>query len=569
MIDVEPLIRDELERLVPLPSGARADWSDVVGRAGYEPPSWLRRRPLVLIAAATIGVLVSAAALAATLGGFDDWLRGEPGKPASEEAQRRFETASGRSWASFPTSTELRELIRTRVGGREYVLYGFRSGNSLCLKLAAFGFARQPQACAPGSIVARLSAPVVVVVTDHGFYDRASRPVAQASFGIVADGVSRVDVHAINGTHRARIGGNAYLFVAQEPNTGERILRLTARGPGSRRTEIPILASRFGMFAVAAGETPPGPTKLEARIANPRIGWYERREPRGVAPEQIKLTPRQRSWLSQAGTLGFLRLVKPDPLSDFVVGLSGDLCMVTVNSMGCSPRKVFFSRGPLNVGASSGTSTEFLWVHGAAADGVERVTIFLTSGQRLGAPMRHNLFAALVPTREFPIRVVGYDTRGRVVAIQTPPFLGRERVPAHARRLQPVLEVDGPNGASAILQVGPRVGGFHCWRALFSTRQTRGGCLPPIGGGPKIEVDLVQPAGRDIFVVGRVAEEVMRVDLELPLRNRVATTRPVRGHFVLAIPREYVGLERRRAYVVGFDSFGYRAQRQGVFFRLR
>jgi hypothetical protein len=34
MIDVEPLIVSELDRLLPLPDGDRADWADVVGRAG-------------------------------------------------------------------------------------------------------------------------------------------------------------------------------------------------------------------------------------------------------------------------------------------------------------------------------------------------------------------------------------------------------------------------------------------------------------------------------------------------------------------------------------------------------
>ena len=86
MIDVEPLIRDELPRLLPT-AADRADWEDVVGRAARSGQRW-PRRPLVFALAAALAVLVAAAALAATLGGFDDWLRGAPGKPASEEARR-------------------------------------------------------------------------------------------------------------------------------------------------------------------------------------------------------------------------------------------------------------------------------------------------------------------------------------------------------------------------------------------------------------------------------------------------------------------------------------------------
>ena len=36
MIDVEPLIVSGLNRLVPLPSGERGDWADVLSRAGTQ-----------------------------------------------------------------------------------------------------------------------------------------------------------------------------------------------------------------------------------------------------------------------------------------------------------------------------------------------------------------------------------------------------------------------------------------------------------------------------------------------------------------------------------------------------
>ena len=49
MIDVEPLIVSELDRMLPLPNGSRADWSDVVSRSG--PPGrgerWRWRRVIV------------------------------------------------------------------------------------------------------------------------------------------------------------------------------------------------------------------------------------------------------------------------------------------------------------------------------------------------------------------------------------------------------------------------------------------------------------------------------------------------------------------------------------------
>src|SRR5207244_3086383 len=77
------------------------------------------------------------ATLNAALGGFDAWLSGKPGKPAPRAEQQLFDAANGRTWAAFPKGTKLRELIRTTVGGKTYVLFGFRSGKSICLRLRA------------------------------------------------------------------------------------------------------------------------------------------------------------------------------------------------------------------------------------------------------------------------------------------------------------------------------------------------------------------------------------------------------------------------------------------------
>ena len=69
MIDVEPLIVSELERMLPLPGGGRADWTDVLGRAG-RPIAGPRWRPVLVaavIAAALVGVGV---AIAAGIGAF-------------------------------------------------------------------------------------------------------------------------------------------------------------------------------------------------------------------------------------------------------------------------------------------------------------------------------------------------------------------------------------------------------------------------------------------------------------------------------------------------------------------
>ena len=70
MIDVEPLIVSELERMLPLPDGGRADWSDVLRRAGFM--SARRRWRPVLVAAVVVAALVGVGvAIAAGFGAFN------------------------------------------------------------------------------------------------------------------------------------------------------------------------------------------------------------------------------------------------------------------------------------------------------------------------------------------------------------------------------------------------------------------------------------------------------------------------------------------------------------------
>jgi hypothetical protein len=67
MTDVEPLIRAQLEGLMPLPGGSRRDWADVLERSGRRHRRSRRR----LLLALAIGVCVLAiAGAAAGLGAF-------------------------------------------------------------------------------------------------------------------------------------------------------------------------------------------------------------------------------------------------------------------------------------------------------------------------------------------------------------------------------------------------------------------------------------------------------------------------------------------------------------------
>ena len=69
MIDVEPLIISELERMLPLPNGGSADWADALRRAGLRSarPRW---RPVLVVAGAAALLVGVGVAIAASFGVF-------------------------------------------------------------------------------------------------------------------------------------------------------------------------------------------------------------------------------------------------------------------------------------------------------------------------------------------------------------------------------------------------------------------------------------------------------------------------------------------------------------------
>jgi hypothetical protein len=554
MKDHDTVLAARLEQLVPVPNRA-ADWADAVERAQ---PRFAR--PVVLALAGVLLLLATAAGVTAALGGFDPWLSGKPGKPAPHAEQKRFEAANGRSWAAFPKDTKLRELIRTTVAGKTYALFGFRSGNSLCLKLKAVSLGHSTQVgCAAATTVAHVTAPIVVVNADGAFYDRYNHESAEASYGIAADGVSRVTIDATDGQHRATVDSNSYLWVEDEPNTGNHVLAIRAVGGDGReqtvRTADP--AGSFGLFS-GAGRSgrPPGPTRVQRTIRNPTIGWYARGEKRGFPLNG-----------------GSVRAVKPDPLGNFAIGLSGRYCLVTyVGSdspfgTSCSNGADFFARGPMNVTLDGTGSSRFDFIAGAAADGVAQVKVFLQDGEVVNVPLRDNLFGALVPEPQLPARIVAYDARGRVVGIDVFPAAGLAAgAPASARRdLRVVARVRASDGVTATLRVGRRVRQIRCWRVDFSTGQRRGGCVP-LGTGPYADVDLVQAAGADVFVMGNVRAPVEKVELRFADGRRILVT-PVNGQFVVPVPARELRPERQLAFAFGERNDGTVVQRAGFLFK--
>ena len=456
MIDVEPLIREGLVQLDPLPETLGADWRDVLGRVQVPHRGFTRRqaRPLRLaLAAAVIGVALASvatplgAAIGRTFDGFSSWITGSPGTPASPQEQQAFEQANARSWASFPPGTQLRKLLETDVAGSAFTLFGFRSGDALCLRLVATGpAAGTSSSCAPLQALQSAKEPALVVATDEPFGLSVQPPgstgyhpvLASATFGIASDGVKDVVLNGDDGVHHALVAGNAFLFVDEQPKLGVRVRSADAVAADGSTIALPLAAAPFGgNGSIAPGKTAPaqGPTGIDRPVSGGTIAWLEQREPRGepLAPDLLK-----RLTENTMSSVDFARAIQPDPANParvaFLIGTmtrsfhpgEKQLCVFLLQAEsaggGCGTLGQLLAQQPFNLGVSLRSGADqYAYFSGAVSDDVAAMKIFLANGTIIPIPIKDNAFAVPVARALFPARVVAYDDQGRIIGNEVAP----------------------------------------------------------------------------------------------------------------------------------------------------
>lgn len=560
MPELDTITREHLASLLPVPEGAAPDWGDVLRRSR---PARRRRMPLLAIAAA-IAVCCAAVAVA-DVGGFSSWLTGEPGTAVSQADQQAFESAASRTWASFAPSTELRQLLTTTVSGTTFTLDGFRSGDDLCLKLTLAG-AQTGDAtrCAPEHDLQAATQPAVVVSADESFGDHGDAAAYQATFGLASDGVQRIVVNGDDGTHDATVGGNAFLYVDDHPARGARVRDVTAVAQNGDRVALAFESSPYGFFDMSA---PPqgvlhGPSKVQRQVTGGTIGWLARGEKPGTdVPADLadKVSMLATSpppafgphpWPTQPEQVVESRLIQPDP-NDFtriaVTGVSpsgsmtdpeAGVCFGIVGGRGisssCARTREEFAHGPLylTLGGSGGSQFELL--SGLASDDVARIAAYLGDGEVVPVALQDNAFLARVANSKFPLRVVAYDSDGRVIEVQdfATDGLTSPAPKAAQTSVKEIAHLTGPNGGSGTLQAGDVVGGYRCWSIDFVGNGSEGGCTPwPMHDGGVTTLGLWHSKG-DTFLAGEVQGSVASVRADWS--NGTSTTYDTTRGFVFA-----------------------------------
>jgi hypothetical protein len=537
--EFDPTVANALERYAPTGEGdGDGDWDAIVERANGRYPK--RRRLIAAITLVGAAIVLGMAtplggALADAVGDFSRWLSGTPGDPVSDDEQRAFDDANARSWIAFPGSPKLRRLIRTEFDGLTYDLVGFRSAGSLCIRVTVAGEVHDKRlTCAPVDELRHDDVPVRVLLADWGVgkgdkeetigFDTYTSSRAQVTAGIAADGVRTLELVDDQGTHRVEAASNAFLYVADRPDVGQRVTHIRAHLQDGRAIGVPFTmppSGAGGGFGGAAGE-PGGPTKVERVVRTGRIGWVDRREERGdPIDDRVKVHLFRH--------IDFGRILTPDPGNPkrvaITIGPGGidpnraarpTLCETLLGSDGTAAGGCLvptFSHGPFSFGYSvTGAGDQYATFAGVASDDVARLELYTATGNRIDVPLRDNTFLADVALARLPAKMVGYDSEGRVIGIQETP---RDERPA---RVLPksILDLTAtvPGVGTLELRANATREGGECWSAKGTgdVSVRAGGCTPRDWKIAPVRVSPIpDPA---VFIFGRVRGDIRRLGLK-------------------------------------------------------
>ena len=611
MNDADAQIRNELALVLPLPRGVEPDWADVVRRIDSRPRNV--RRPRLLLAAAAVVVAAAlatvsplGAAIADGIGSFSAWLSGSPGTPATPAEQRSFEEANDRSWAGFAPGTKLRRLMETDLSATQFTLYGFRSGDQLCLRLVARGGASGATThCAPEHELQTATTPAFVVAADEplgGNYGAANAAGYTASrflvtFGIASDGVKSVAVNADDGNHDALVGGNAFLYVADHPAAGTRVRHVEAVAGDGSRIALRFESSPYGMFDLSKAPvgTVQGPSAVERRVTG-TIGWVTGLQPRGsdvpakmldritALAAHMSVIPHFATgsrWPEKPLHVLMARIVQPDPNDSVRFALEavsttdqmkpGDdgICWQTIsgNAMGgsCVALQDLFKNQVFSGGFGGSGASQYVLFSGIASDDVASMKLYLADKDVVDVALRDNAYIARVARAAFPARLVAFDKDGKVIGVQTFENDGMTTpAPEAARKtVHELARVTGANGATGTLRAGTPVGGWRCWSISITGGQEEGGCTPWPPKDEGLKTVGVLASGGDHFFAGEVTPKVASATLTYA-DGSTDTVKAIDGFFLYAIPAGKLGADGGFIAVRSYDATGNQLESKGI-----
>jgi hypothetical protein len=381
------------------------------------------------------------------------------------------------------------------------------------------------------------------------------------------------------GRHEVPATANAFLYVAANPDVGQRVSRVWARTDGGLAA-VPLVPamSAFGE-APSSKPAPPAP-EIERHVSGGRIGWLDAREERG---ESLEVLPRKTGILGRReGKVLFGRVLAPDPDRPIRIvvtmnanrhfGSAAGLCIMTVTrggggGGGCMAYPGTFDDSPISAGVMGGGSgsSAFVTVSGVASDDVARIDALLADGQQAEVALRDNTYLVDLPRANLPARLIAYDSEGRVIGVSQPwqDFGASMAAPARGRAMT-LIRVAGADGVTGELAVGPSTDGGECVFVTEHIDQQHGGigtnCNRPTWANGPLEVTAGFPPH---FVEGRVRADVKTVRIRFADGSSTDVT-PTRGFVLWATPAANLKPGRQPTEVIGLRADGSEVGRSSL-----
>jgi hypothetical protein len=326
---------------------------------------------------------------------------------------------------------------------------------------------------------------------------------------------------------------------------------------------------------------------VQRKVNGGEIGWLERREPRGQPVPTTGAFKRLGRDPYLERTL-FQRLLTPDPNSQLKEIISLDLmkspfrskaaeevCQTVVSGSGggggCDPVGMLFGHGPLSVGQLlNDGGDQYETLGGVASDEVQRIELFLATGERIAVPLKDNAFIVQAERSSFPARLVAYDPKGLVIGVDTfrsdagstggPPTVSAKAT------WRTIIRATSPSGETGTMMIAKKIGGGTCWAFRAEPNGgSQGGCFTKHWKGPALQVsysefDTANP--RPAFIQGQVRPDVASLAVHLH-DGRVLHLKPVDGLVLGPLPKDYklAGGE----YVIGLNRNGKQIARIELF----
>jgi hypothetical protein len=391
----------------------------------------------------------------------------------------------------------------------------------------------------------------------------------------VTDDVRSVVLEDEVGKHEVPATANAFLYVAESPEVGQRVSRVWARTDAGL-VAVPFAAAPFGMGGSTPSRPAPPAPKIERLVSGGSIGWLDAREKRG---ESLDVLPSGKGAIGRQSDMLFGRVLTPDPDRPVRIvltlnanrrgGPAAGLCITTWargnGGGGCMVYPGVFDDKPISGGLMGGGSSAFVTVSGVASDDVDHIEALLADGQRADVALRDNVYLVDLPRANLPARIVAYDAESKVMGVSQPwNDFGRPTSAPARGRATTLIRVSGPDGVSGELSVGRSTEGGECMFVKTHVDAQHGGvggqCFARTWTGAALRLSTSFPPH---FVEGRVRSDVKTVRIRFADGTSTDVT-PTRGYVLWAAPKENLDHARRATEVVGLRADGSEIARQSL-----